>query len=75
LRERLPPALLGLLPRGAGDALQAGGWIVAPRDIAALWQPLAHDRHVHVLGEEITEPTPPPDDLPAAVDRIRRLLD
>jgi hypothetical protein len=74
LRERLPRALLKLMPRSARDASHAGGWIMLPRDIAALWRPLAREHHVHVLGEPMIETTPPPDDLPAAVDRIRALL-
>ena len=74
LRERLPRALWALMPRGALDALHAGGWIMLPRDIAALWRPLARDRHVHVLGEPMIQTTPPPDDLSAAVDRIRALF-
>jgi mitochondrial fission protein ELM1 len=74
LRERLPRALWSLVPRALLDSLHAGGWIMLPRDIAALWRPLARDRHVHVLGEPVVTTTPPPDDLPAVVDRIRALL-
>ncbi len=74
LRERLPRAWWSLMPPGIVDALHAGGWIVLPRDITALWRPLARDRHVHVLGEPVIVTTPPPDDLAAAVDRIRSLL-
>lgn len=73
-RERLPRGALGLLPDAMRDALHAGGWIVRPRDIAGLWRPLARDGHVHVLGEPLRPTTPPPDDLPAAVARIRALL-
>jgi mitochondrial fission protein ELM1 len=73
-REHWPRALWRWLPRGVVDALHAGGWIMLPRDMAALWQPLARDRHVHVLGAPLAATTPPPDDLPAAVDRIRALV-
>ncbi|TXL74152.1 hypothetical protein FHP25_18295 [Vineibacter terrae] len=74
-RERGPRALWRHLPRGVVDALHAGGWAMLPRDMAALWQPLARAHHVHVLGTKLVPTTPPPDDLPAAADRIRALLD
>ncbi|HKU94719.1 MAG TPA: ELM1/GtrOC1 family putative glycosyltransferase [Vineibacter sp.] len=73
-REQLPRVLWRLLPRGTVDDLYAGGWITLPRDMAVLWQPLARDHHLHVLGEPMVGTTPPPDDLPAVVDRIRALL-
>lgn len=73
-REQLPRVLWRLLPRGVIDELHAGGWITLPRDVAALWQPLARDHYLHVLGEPMVATTAPPDDLPAVVDRIRALL-
>jgi mitochondrial fission protein ELM1 len=74
LRERLPRLALKLLPRHAVDVLHGGGWIVLPRDIATLWRPLARKHHLHVLGEPLANTSPPPDDLPAAVERIRALV-
>lgn len=73
-RERLPRALLGMLPRRLIDALHAAGWIVLPRDITAVWRPLARDHHVHVLGEPLAATTTPPDELPAVIERLRGLL-
>ena len=73
-REQLPRALWRLLPGGVIDGLHAGGWITLPRDMAALWQPLARDRHLHVLGDPMVATTAPPDDLPMVVERIRALL-
>lgn len=73
-RERLPRTVLNNAPRQLVDRLHANGWIVLPRDISAVWQPLVRDGYLHVLGEPITPTTPPPDDLAAAVERIRRLL-
>ncbi len=73
-RERLPRVVLDHAPRGLIDRLHAGGWIVLPRDISAVWEPLVAEDHLHVLGEPIMPTSPPPDDLPVAVQRIRRLL-
>jgi mitochondrial fission protein ELM1 len=72
-RERLLRLLWSAVPGRVVDALHAGGWIVLPRDIAALWRPLAEAGHVHVLGQPVSSTTPPPDDLSAAVSRIRAL--
>lgn len=74
LRERWPRAALALLPQGWIEGLHAGGWIVLPRDIGALWRPLAGAGHLHVLGEPLSTSHPPPDDLPMAVARIRALV-
>ncbi|HJQ57682.1 MAG TPA: ELM1/GtrOC1 family putative glycosyltransferase [Vineibacter sp.] len=73
-RERLPRGALSLLSGRTIDTLHAGGWIVRPRDIATLWQALARDGHVHVLGEALVDTVPPDDPLPAAVARIRALV-
>ncbi|TWT01232.1 mitochondrial fission ELM1 family protein [Reyranella sp. CPCC 100927] len=73
-REQLPRMVWRLLPRPVVDALYAGGWITLPRDMAALWQSLARDHHVHILGEPMAATTAPPDDLPAVAARIRALL-
>jgi mitochondrial fission protein ELM1 len=72
-RERLPRTILNRAPPRLVDRLHAGGWIVLPRDISAVWRPLAREGHLHVLGEPIVSTKPPPDDLAAAVERIRRL--
>jgi mitochondrial fission protein ELM1 len=73
-RERLPRAVVSNVPRKLVDRLHANGWIVLPRDISAVWRPLVRDGYLHVLGEPITPTKPPPDDLAATVERIRRLL-
>lgn len=73
-RERLPQRALSAPPAALVGALHAGGWIVLPRNIAAVWRPLADAGHIHVLGTPMASTTTPPDDLSAAVARVRALF-
>lgn len=63
------------LPRALVTAARSAGLWERPRDMPSLWRALLAGGHVGVLGgAEPSHRTPPPDDLPEALARLRALV-